>query len=67
MRSQCHRTREVRQRLGLSQREVASRMGISQTAFSRMERNPNPTLKTLKKIQGALGLKSVKALLGDNC
>jgi transcriptional regulator with XRE-family HTH domain len=63
----CHRTREVRQRLGLSQKEVASRMGISQTAFSRMERNSNPTLKTLKKIQKALGLKSVKALLGDSC
>jgi DNA-binding phage protein len=32
-----------------------------------MERNSNPTLKTLKKIQKALGLKSVKALLGDSC
>jgi transcriptional regulator with XRE-family HTH domain len=63
----CHRTREVRQSLGLSQTEVASRMGISQTAFSRMERNPNPTLKTLKRIQRALGLKSIKTLLGDGC
>lgn len=61
----CHRTREIRRSLGLSQKEVASRMGISQTAFSRMERNPNPTLMTLKKIQRALGLESVKDLLRD--
>ncbi len=67
MKNPCNRTKDVRKRLGLSQREVASRMGISQTAFSRMERNPNPTLKTLKKIQMALGLKTVKALLGDHC
>lgn len=67
MENPCHRTREVRQSLNLSQKEVASRMGISQTAFSRMERNPNPTLKTLKKIQRALELKSVKDLLGEGC
>jgi transcriptional regulator with XRE-family HTH domain len=63
----CHRTREIRRSLGLSQKEVASRMGISQTAFSRMERNPNPTLMTLKKIKRALGLESLKDLLGDGC
>lgn len=61
-----HRIREARLSLGLSQKEVAARMGISQTAFSRMERNPNPTLRTLKKIQEALGLESIKDLIRDD-
>jgi|MudIll2142460700_1097286.scaffolds.fasta_scaffold275355_2 predicted RNase H-like HicB family nuclease/DNA-binding XRE family transcriptional regulator len=47
-----------RQRRGLTQRQVAAALGISQQAYQRLESpgKSNPTLKTLDRLSGILGL-----------
>lgn len=48
--------RALREKKGLSQRELAERVGTTQSAIARLEAgNISPTLPTLDKIAGALG------------
>jgi transcriptional regulator with XRE-family HTH domain len=47
--------RELRQRAGLSQRELAERIGSTQSAVARMEKGEaEPKLCTLRKLADAL-------------
>lgn len=57
----AYRILELRQRVGISQNEVARRMGTSQQAVARLESGKYHgfTLKTLEKIAGALGAELV--------
>ena len=57
----AYRILELRQRVGISQSEVARRMGTSQQAVARLESGEHHgfTLKTLEKIAGALGAELV--------
>lgn len=49
--------RAWRERLGLTQREVAERMGVSQAAFAKLEsRNARPRTATLRRVAAALGV-----------
>lgn len=50
--------RELRQKLGLTQEQLAERSGIDQTTISTLERdsNANPTWDTVSKIARALGV-----------
>lgn len=49
--------REMRQKLGLSQEEVAHRAGVHVTYLSGIERGKrNPSLKNIHKVAGALGV-----------
>lgn len=48
---------EVRERMGLSQKEVAMRSGVRQPAIARMEKcGVMPRIDTLNKIANTLGL-----------
>lgn len=48
--------RETRERLGLSQRELALRAGTTQAAVSRIERRlVSPTFKTLRELMISMG------------
>jgi len=48
--------RAAREKLGLSQEELAERAGVDRTYVSILERGlKSPTLETLEKICGALG------------
>jgi transcriptional regulator with XRE-family HTH domain len=48
--------RALREKKGLSQRELAERMGTTQSAIARLEAgNISPSLATLDKIAQALG------------
>lgn len=51
----------------LSVRELAHRAGVSKTRVSDIEtgKHPNPSLATLLRIQAALGITSLEAVLGD--
>jgi transcriptional regulator with XRE-family HTH domain len=50
--------RWARQDAGLTQSELAKRAGISQQMSSRLEDpDHNPTLETLEKVAGALGVR----------
>jgi ribosome-binding protein aMBF1 (putative translation factor) len=50
------RVRALREKAGLSQRELASRMGATQSAVARLEAGgAEPTLPTLRRLAGALG------------
>lgn len=59
----CRCLREARLEAGLTQKELAHRLGISQAAISKMERQNNATLDTLKRLREALGLNSIVELL----
>lgn len=49
---------EARGRLGMTQDDLAQATGIKQAAISRLENCcSNPSLRTLKRIAGGLGLK----------
>jgi transcriptional regulator with XRE-family HTH domain len=51
---------ELREKRGLSQRELAERLGTTQSAVARLEAgNVSPTLPTLDKVAEALGVELV--------
>lgn len=59
------RIKGLRKNIGISQKELANRANISQAALHYIENGANsPTVKTLNKIAGALGV-SQSALLDD--
>jgi transcriptional regulator with XRE-family HTH domain len=52
--------RELREKRGLSQRELAERLGTTQSAVARLEAgNVSPSLPTLDKLADALGVELV--------
>ena len=56
----AQRVRRARERLGMTQAELASRVGSTQPAVARLEAGGvNPSLATLRRIAGALGLELV--------
>ncbi len=57
----AYRILELRERLGLTQKQMASRMGTSQQAVARLEsgRYEGFTIKTLEKVANALGAELV--------
>lgn len=57
------RIKEILKEKGMSQKDLASALGIAPTTFS-LTINGNPTLGTLEKVAGALGV-SVSELLDD--
>ena len=51
---------ELREKRGLSQRELAERLGTTQSAVARLEAgNVSPSLPTLDKVADALGVELV--------
>lgn len=46
---------ELRELRALTQGELAERMGVSQSAVSKLERRPDPSLDALRGYAGALG------------
>lgn len=51
------RIAEVREKRGLTQRELGKRLGVPQSQVSRLERNPDSsTLRQLKRVAEALGV-----------
>ena len=51
---------ELREKRGLSQRELAERLGTTQSAVARLEAgNVSPSLPTLDKVAAALGVELV--------
>ncbi len=52
----------VRRAKGWSQAELAKRAGMPQSQISRIERNSNTTVRSLKRIASALGV-SVSSLI----
>ena len=56
----AQRVRRARERLGMTQAELASRVGSTQPAVARLEAGGvTPSLATLRRIAGALGLELV--------
>jgi HTH-type transcriptional regulator/antitoxin HipB len=56
----AERVRRARERLGMTQAELASRIGSTQPAIARLEAGGvTPSLATLRRIAGALGLELV--------
>jgi DNA-binding XRE family transcriptional regulator len=47
--------RHLREKLGLSQSELAERLEVQQTAISKLERRQNLELNTLRSVVNALG------------
>jgi predicted transcriptional regulator len=47
--------RHLREKLGLSQSELAARMDVQQPAISKLERRQNLELNTLRSVVNALG------------
>jgi DNA-binding XRE family transcriptional regulator len=47
--------RHLREKLGLSQSELAQRLEVQQPAISKLERRPNLELNTLRSVVNALG------------
>ncbi|MFK0733727.1 MAG: helix-turn-helix domain-containing protein [Gloeotrichia echinulata GP01] len=47
--------RHLREKLGLSQSELAERLEVQQPAVSKLERRPNLELNTLRAVVNALG------------
>ncbi|MGH9056447.1 MAG: helix-turn-helix domain-containing protein [Acidimicrobiales bacterium] len=55
---------ELREKRGLSQRELAERLGTTQSAIARLEAgNVSPSLPTLDKVAEALGVELVVSFL----
>lgn len=50
---------ELRREHGLTQRDLADRLGVSQAQVARIERGPNPTMRSLHRYLAALGLTPV--------
>lgn len=56
----AERVRHARERCGMTQAELAARIGSSQPALARLEAGGvTPSLDTLRRIAGALGLELV--------
>jgi transcriptional regulator with XRE-family HTH domain len=52
--------RDLREKRGLSQRELAERLGTTQSAVARLEAgNVSPSLPTLDKVAAALGVELI--------
>jgi transcriptional regulator with XRE-family HTH domain len=60
------RLRELREKAGLSQAELARRAGVAQSAISKMEAGGTKGVDftTLERLAGALALKDPRALIG---
>lgn len=59
----AHRVREFRERLGLSQDELAHRAGLHRTYIGAIERNErNITLRTLARLAAALKCRAADLL-----
>jgi ribosome-binding protein aMBF1 (putative translation factor) len=59
----AERVRQARERLGLTQAELAARIGSTQPAMARLEGGGvTPSLVTLRRIASALGLELVVEL-----
>lgn len=59
----AERVREARERLGVTQAELATRIGNTQPAIARLEAGGNtPSFDTLRRIAAALGLELVVEL-----
>ncbi len=57
---------ELREQQGLTQTELAERMAVSQSAVSKLERRPDPSLDALRAYAAALGGEVVVLVrLGD--
>lgn len=54
--------RNLRERAGISQAELAHRMGTSQSAVARLGGGTLPTLETLERVAAALGARLVVEL-----
>ena len=49
---------DARRRSGLTQQTLAERSGIRQSVISRLERgNGNPSIRTLQRLAGGMGMK----------
>lgn len=61
------RVRVLRKRKGWTVRQLSDRSGVGRTTISNIEtgQHPNPGLDVLVRLQHALGLDSIEALLGD--
>lgn len=61
------RVRLLRERRGLSMRELEQRSGVGRSTISSIEtgQHPNPGLDILLRLQYGLGLDTLEALLGD--
>lgn len=59
----AERVREARERLGVTQAELAARIGSTQPAIARLEAGGvTPSLVTLRRIAAALGLELIVEL-----
>ena len=59
--------RTLREKRGLSQRELAERLGTTQSAIARLEAgNVSPSLPTLDKVAAALGVELVISFVDLN-
>ena len=59
----AERVRQARERLGITQAELAFRIGSTQPAIARLEAGGStPSFATLRRIAGALGLELVVEL-----
>ncbi len=59
----AERVRQARERLGVTQAELASRIGSTQPAIARLEAGGvSPSLVTLRRIAAALGMELVVEL-----
>jgi len=59
----AERVRQARERVGLTQAELAARIGSTQPAVARLEAGGNiPSLATLRRIAAALGFELVVEL-----
>jgi HTH-type transcriptional regulator/antitoxin HipB len=59
----AERVREARERLGITQADLASRIGSTQPAIARLEGGGStPSFRTLRRVAAALGLELVVEL-----
>ena len=59
-----NKLKEARERVGLTQRQVAEAVGIAESAYQRYERGRLPLAPTACKIAKALGV-TVESLYGE--